>query len=71
MARDQGEWDHARARDKSESDDPFVADGVDVGTNEYHSDDQVREREPISAVSKKRIMGIRNRETLVDFLDPR
>ncbi len=38
--------------------DPFVADGIDVGAEEHNSDDQVGEREPVSTVSKKRIVGV-------------
>ena len=41
---DEGEWNNSRAGEKTEGDDPLVANGIAVGTEERNGDDQVRKR---------------------------
>jgi hypothetical protein len=54
-AGDECQRKHGSAGDESESDDPLVADGIEVRPDECHRDDKMREGEPIRAVGEKGI----------------
>lgn len=56
---DERQRDDPGTGDETEGDHPLVAHRIDKGTDERSSNREVREGEPIGAVSKKRIAGAR------------
>jgi len=51
-ACNDGKWYNADAGEYGPVDDPFVADGVFVGTDEGQADDYVGEGQPVVAVEE-------------------
>jgi hypothetical protein len=47
---DEGERDHPGARNDSELEDPFVADGINERADESNGDDEMGEGEPVGTV---------------------
>ena len=66
----EGEWDYAGTSDEAEGDDPLVADGLDVRTDECNRKDEVCEGQPISAISKEGVLSVCDVKCSVDALDP-
>jgi hypothetical protein len=71
VASDEGEREDTGTGDQAEGDHPLIADGINVGTNECNGNYKVGKREPVCAVGKERIMGVRSRESFMDAFDPR
>jgi len=67
---DQGKREDAYAGDKTEGDNPLVANRVDDGADEKHSNYQVRECKPVGAVDKKWIVVVGCEESLMNAVDP-
>ena len=68
---DEGKRDHAGARDQTKLDNPLVADGVNIGTDERDGDDNVRERQPVGAVRQERVARVCGAECGFDSFKPR
>ena len=71
MPSDEGQRDNTSAGDQAEGDDPLVTNRVDKRANECNGNDKMSKREPVSAVGKEGIMGVRCTESLVNAFDPR
>ena len=70
LAGDERQRDDPGTRDETECDHPFVAYRIDKGTNERGRDREVREAEPIGAVSEKRIAGAGRVQSNCHLIDP-
>jgi hypothetical protein len=71
MSSDKSERDDASTGDQPKGDNPFIADRIDAGSDKRNCDNQMSERELVSAVGKKGIVGVRRGEPFVDTFDPR
>jgi hypothetical protein len=68
--RDEGERNDSCARAKTEGDDPLVANGIVVGTEECNGDHEMRKGQPICAIREKWVLFVRHGKRIIDPRNP-